>query len=100
LPASFTVARPGEFLKLFAGVKRLHLTSARLGGADGTLRFPVFPKLRHLDLSGMLSEDDDTAAVDDASLGRRRCVAGRALHRPPQARCRVSGVGRRRSSTA
>jgi hypothetical protein len=57
------LARLGEFLGLFAGVKRLRLTSARLGGAGGALPFPAFPKLRHLELSGMLPEDDDTAAV-------------------------------------
>ncbi|RCV39312.1 hypothetical protein SETIT_8G213400v2 [Setaria italica] len=56
------LARLGDFLRLFVGVKRLQLTSARLGGAGGALAFPAFPKLHHLGLTGMLPEDD-TAAV-------------------------------------
>jgi len=54
----------GHFLQLFAGVERLHLTLARLGcGAfSSALELPAFPALRHLELTGMLPQDD-TAGV-------------------------------------
>ncbi|CAD6252961.1 unnamed protein product [Miscanthus lutarioriparius] len=54
----------GDMLQLFVGVERLQLTSARLGcGAAALLpsAFPAFAKLRHLELTGILPEDDDTA---------------------------------------
>nr|TKW02117.1 hypothetical protein SEVIR_8G224200v2 [Setaria viridis] len=54
------LARLGDFLRLFVCVKRLQLTSARLGGAGGAL---AFPKLHHLELTGMLPEDDTTAVA-------------------------------------
>ncbi|CAL4990220.1 unnamed protein product [Urochloa decumbens] len=56
------LARLGSFLQLFPSVERLSLTSARLGGCGGAF-FPAFPKLRRLELTGMLPEDDDTAAI-------------------------------------
>ncbi|CAL4990249.1 unnamed protein product [Urochloa decumbens] len=58
-----------HFIRLFAGVERLHLTSARLGCGIGrgvfsssALEFPAFPALRNLELTGMLP-GDDTAAI-------------------------------------
>ncbi|KAJ1276586.1 hypothetical protein BS78_05G225800 [Paspalum vaginatum] len=72
------------FLRLFVGVERLHLTSARLGcgvshahPSDGshicnwecvfghgiissTLELPSFPALRNLELTGMLPDGDTT----------------------------------------
>jgi len=58
-----------DMLRLFVGVERLHLTSARLG-FRGALwlspsAFPAFTKLRHLELTGMLPDDDDDD--DDAT---------------------------------
>ncbi|CAO2146446.1 unnamed protein product [Urochloa humidicola] len=57
------------FLQLFAGVERLHITSARLGrGVIGhgvfssVPEFPTFPVMRNLELTGMLP-GDDTAAI-------------------------------------
>ncbi|CAL4990253.1 unnamed protein product [Urochloa decumbens] len=53
------------FLQMFAGVERLHLTSARLGcgiGRGAVFSFPAFPALRNLELTGMLP-GDDTAAI-------------------------------------
>jgi len=53
------LARLADFLLLFAGAERLHLTSARLGCGGA----PAFPALRHLELTGMLPDDDATDAV-------------------------------------
>ncbi|CAO2144943.1 unnamed protein product [Urochloa humidicola] len=56
-----------HFLRLFAGVERLHLTSARFGCGVGhgafssALVFPAFLALRNLELTGMLPEDDISA---------------------------------------
>ncbi|CAL4983151.1 unnamed protein product [Urochloa decumbens] len=63
------LARLGAFLRLFPGVERLSLTSARLGG--GAPAFPTFPKLRHLELTGMVP-DDDTGAVATVTRILRR----------------------------
>ncbi|KAF8666004.1 hypothetical protein HU200_054093 [Digitaria exilis] len=55
-------AAPPElnFLQLFAGVERLHLTSARLG--RGVVGHGVgFSALRNLELTGMLPDDDEGA---------------------------------------
>jgi hypothetical protein len=60
----FHLAGLGDMLRQFAGVERLHLTSARLGCGAAPLSpsaFPTFAKLRHLELTGMLPEDDATA---------------------------------------
>lgn len=58
------LTRLGEFLHHFETAEHLHLTSARLGsGIDNdafATRFPAFLKLRHLELTGSLSHDDDT----------------------------------------
>ncbi|CAL4990244.1 unnamed protein product [Urochloa decumbens] len=51
-----------HFIRLFAGVERVHLTSARLGCGIGRGAFS-FPALRKLELTGMLPEDDDTASI-------------------------------------
>ncbi|KAL6619397.1 hypothetical protein ACP70R_034536 [Stipagrostis hirtigluma subsp. patula] len=54
-----------QLLQLFVNVTHLHLESARLGSGfdkDVAMRFPAFSSLRHLELRGMLP-DDDTAAV-------------------------------------
>ncbi|OEL37553.1 hypothetical protein BAE44_0001428, partial [Dichanthelium oligosanthes] len=47
---------------LFSGVKSLQLTSVRLGCGNG-LVFPAFLVLRHLELTGMLPEDDTATVV-------------------------------------
>jgi hypothetical protein len=52
-------------MELFAGVERLHLTSARLGSSfvshDGV--FPCFRRLRNLEITGMLPDYDDDASA-------------------------------------
>ncbi|CAL4986250.1 unnamed protein product [Urochloa decumbens] len=70
------LARLGAFLRLFPGVERLSLTSARLGG--GAPAFPTFPKLRHLELTGMVP-DDDTGAVATVTRILRRTPRLEAL---------------------
>ncbi|RLM69929.1 hypothetical protein C2845_PM17G14060 [Panicum miliaceum] len=56
------LARLAGFLQLFVRAERLHLTSARLG-CGAALAFPAFPALRHLELTGMVPDDDATSAV-------------------------------------
>ncbi|KAG2590687.1 hypothetical protein PVAP13_5NG445900 [Panicum virgatum] len=56
----------GHFLQLFAGVERLHLKSARLGCGVGHGAFSsalAFPALRHLEMTGTVPDDDDTAVA-------------------------------------
>ncbi|CAO2142566.1 unnamed protein product [Urochloa humidicola] len=65
------LARVGAFLRLFAGVERLCLTSARLGGCSAGAFFPVFPKLRRLELTGMLPEDDTATITTVARMLKR-----------------------------
>ncbi|CAO2149930.1 unnamed protein product [Urochloa humidicola] len=52
------------FLLWFATVESMHLTSARLGRGifNHGMKYPSFPNLRNLELTGMLPEDD-TAVV-------------------------------------
>jgi hypothetical protein len=65
-PAGRRPAHLIHFLRLFVGVERLHLTSARLGcgvGRAAELKFPTFPALRNLELTGMLPDDDTTVVA-------------------------------------
>ncbi|CAD6252956.1 unnamed protein product [Miscanthus lutarioriparius] len=59
-------------MELFAGVERLHLTSARLGRSfvslDGV--FPCFPRLRNLEITGMLPDYDDDASAAISTVAR------------------------------
>ncbi|KAL6653782.1 hypothetical protein ACP70R_008706 [Stipagrostis hirtigluma subsp. patula] len=60
------LAKTRDFLQLFAGAHRLHLKSARLGAGAGGSPVQVFPQLaniRHLELMGILPQDDTAAAV-------------------------------------
>ncbi|KAJ1278620.1 hypothetical protein BS78_04G092800 [Paspalum vaginatum] len=65
------------FLRLFVGVERLHLTSARLGCGVGhgifssALKFPSFPTLLNLELTGMLPDDDTTVVTAVTRILRR-----------------------------
>jgi hypothetical protein len=72
------LARLRDFLLLFSGVKSLQLTSARLGCGDG-LAFPAFPALRHLQLTGMLPEDDTATVVATVAWILRRTPSLEAL---------------------
>ncbi|OEL37796.1 hypothetical protein BAE44_0001186 [Dichanthelium oligosanthes] len=77
------------FLELFAGLERLHLTSARLsrGVVDhivlsSGLKFPTFPfpALRNLELTGMLPEEDDTTTEQAITAGSKwASLPGNAL---------------------
>jgi hypothetical protein len=62
-PGAPELAGLAGFLQLFAGAERLHLTSARLGCGGATPAFPALPALRHLELTGILPEDDAAGAV-------------------------------------